>query len=45
VRSLPSAALIDSQGTLVAYGVGVEGGREVMHQALRLLQVAPLEDV
>ena len=38
VRSLPSAALIDAQGTLVAYGVGVDGGREVMRQALSLLQ-------
>lgn len=38
VRSLPSAALIDAQGTLVGYGVGVDGGREIMRYASALLE-------
>ncbi len=38
VRSLPSAALIDDGGRIVAYGVGVEGSRELMRQAATLLK-------
>ncbi len=38
VRSLPSAALIDGEGKIVAYGVGIAGGRELMRRALALVE-------
>ena len=38
VRSLPSSALIDRNGKIVAYGVGVEGGRELMRRASTLMR-------
>ena len=38
VRGFPSSALIDATGKVVAYGVGYEGGREVMARALDLLE-------
>ncbi len=37
VRSLPSAALVDGEGRIVAYGVGIDGGREVMRRAVDLI--------
>ena len=40
VRSLPSTALVDGRGRIAAYGVGLEGGREVMRRAVALLQTA-----
>lgn len=38
VYAFPSTALIDANGQVVAYGVGDAGGRQVMEQALALLQ-------
>ena len=40
VRSIPSAVLIDENGKLVAYGVGLEGGRSVMAKAAALITEA-----
>ncbi len=37
VRSLPSSVLVDGAGRIVAYGVGLEGGREVMRRAVALI--------
>ncbi len=37
VRSWPSGALIDDRGKIVAYGVGIQGGRELMRRASELL--------
>ncbi len=30
-------ALVDGHGKIVAYGIGLEGGREVMRRALALI--------
>ena len=38
VYGLPSTALIDANGRIVAYGVGDVGGKQVMEQALALLR-------
>ena len=38
VYGLPSTALIDANGRIVAYGVGDVGGKHVMEQALALLR-------
>ena len=35
--SIPATALIDENGTLVGYGLGLEGGRELMAQATAML--------
>ena len=37
VRAWPSGALIDDRGKIVAYGVGIQGGRELMRRAVELL--------
>ena len=37
VRSVPSTAVIDGNGNIIAYGVGLEGGREVMRRAAALI--------
>ncbi len=37
VRALPSVALVDGAGRIVAYGVGYDGGKEILRQALALL--------
>ena len=38
VYALPSAALIDATGRIVAYGVGYYGGKQIMEQASALLR-------
>ncbi len=38
VYGLPSTALVDADGRIVAYGVGDVGGKQVMEQALALLR-------
>lgn len=38
VYGLPSTALVNADGRIVAYGVGDEGGKHVMEQALALLR-------
>ena len=37
VTALPSAVLIDGDGNVVGYGVGIDGGRAIMEQAKALL--------
>ena len=37
VYGLPSTALIDASGKIVGYGVGDEGGKQIMKQALAML--------
>jgi len=37
VTSIPCVALIDSEGTVIGYGVGIQGGRDIMAQAEILL--------
>ena len=37
VRAIPSTALIDSAGQIVAYHVGYDSGKELLGQALALL--------
>ncbi len=39
VRDVPSTALVDGKGRIVAYGIGLEGGREVMRRAESLLHI------
>jgi hypothetical protein len=38
VYGLPSTALVNADGRIVAYGVGDVGGKQVMEQALALLR-------
>lgn len=37
VTSIPCVALINSEGTVIGYGVGIQGGRDIMAQAEILL--------
>ena len=37
VSSIPCVALIDSEGTVIGYGVGIQGGRDIMAEAEILL--------
>jgi thiol-disulfide isomerase/thioredoxin len=37
VRSIPSTALVDAEGNLVAYGVGLDGARSLMSKAAALV--------